>query len=307
MMQTAPTRQINSLRLAAIKHLQPAMPILPILVAWVAIYYYVLRRLVDDWRVDENYSHGFLIPVVSGYVVWSRRAQIFSTPIEPRRWLGGAMMLIATLMLFAGILGAELYITRLSLVLSLAALAVYFGGVGRLRGLLFPIGLLLFALPVPNILFNQIAVPLQLIASDYATRLIWLFGIPALREGNIIEMAQMKLQVVEACSGIRSLMALAGLAVIYVYFAETRCWRRMVLVAAVVPIAVLANAARVAGTGLLAHYRGVQAAEGFLHNFSGLLIFLVAVLLLLALAKALDLIEGIRRRRLRLSDAAGEA
>ncbi|MEO6725469.1 MAG: exosortase/archaeosortase family protein, partial [Blastocatellia bacterium] len=163
--------------------------------------------------------------------------------------------------------------------------------------LLFPIGLLFFALPIPNILFNQIAFPLQLIASDYATRAIKLFGIPALREGNVIELAQIKLQVVEACSGIRSLMALAALTVVYLYFTETHWWRRIALVAAVMPIAVLANAARVAGTGLLAHYRGAQAAEGFLHNFSGLLIFLVAVLLLLAVAQLLNVAEMLVRHR----------
>ncbi|MDQ3010253.1 MAG: exosortase/archaeosortase family protein [Acidobacteriota bacterium] len=262
-----------------------------IALAWLAAYHDVLWRLVDDWRVDENYSHGFLIPIVSGYAIWAKREQISSIPLEPRWILGGALAIVAVLMLFAGVLGAESYITRLSLVLSLASLTIYFGGLNWLRQLLFPIGLLTFALPIPNIIFNQIAFPLQLIASDYATRVIKLFGIPALREGNVIELAQMKLQVVEACSGIRSLMALAALTVVYLYFTETRWWRRIALVAAVMPIAVLANAARVAGTGLLAHYRGAQAAEGFLHNFSGLLIFLVAVLLLLAVAQLLNLAE----------------
>lgn len=200
-------------------------------------------------------------------------------------------MALSALMLFAGVMGAELYLTRLSLVLSLAALTVYFGGFVWLRQFLFPIGLLLFALPIPNIVFNQIAFPLQLIASDYATRAIRLFGIPALREGNVIELAQMKLQVVEACSGIRSLVTLAALAVVYAYFFESKWWRRIVLVAAVIPIAVIANAARVTMTGVLAHQQGVQAAEGFLHSFSGLAVFLVAVGLLLALAQLLNLAE----------------
>ena len=259
--------------------------------AWLAVYHDVLRRLVGDWRVDENYSHGFLIPVICGYAIWAKRQALLALPGEPRGWLGGGLMLLAALMLFTGVMGAELYITRLSLALSFVSLTVYFGGITWLRELLFPIGLLLFALPIPNIVFNQIALPLQLIASDYATRVIKLFGIPALREGNVIELAQMKLQVVEACSGIRSLVTLAALAVVYAYFAETRWWRRIILVSAVVPIAVLANAARVAGTGVLAHYQGVKAAEGFLHSFSGLVVFLVAVGLLLVLAQALNLAE----------------
>lgn len=259
--------------------------------AWLAVYHDVIRRLVDDWRVDENYSHGFLIPLVSGYAIWTERDKLSALPAEPRRWIGGALMLLAALMLFAGVMGAELYITRLSLMLSLVGLTVFFGGFVWLRQLSFPIGVLLFALPIPNIVFNQIAFPLQLIASDFATRAIKLLGIPALREGNIIELAQLKLQVVEACSGIRSLVTLTALAVVYAYFLESKWWRRIVLVAAVIPIAVLANAARVTVTGVLAHHRGAQAAEGFLHSFSGLAVFVVAVGMLLALAQALNLAE----------------
>ncbi len=278
------------------------MRILVLALAWLAVYHDVIRRLADDWRVDENYSHGFLIPVISGYAIWTNRAQLFSTPAEPRLLPGAALVLLAVFMLLAGILGAELYVTRLSLVISLFGLTIYFGGWAWLRQMLFPIGLLLLALPIPNILFNQIAFPLQLLASDYATRLIRLLGIPALREGNVIELARMKLQVVEACSGIRSLVSLTSLAVIYVYFTETRWWRRIALVVAVIPIAIVANALRVAGTGVMAHYRGAQAAEGFLHSFSGLMVFLVAVLLLVGLAQLLTLAERFWMRRRKVSE-----
>lgn len=259
--------------------------------AWGALYFDTLRRLVDDWRVDENYSHSFLIPFISAYAIWSRRGWVFSTQPEPRLFFGGALMLMAVLMLFAGIAGAELYVARVSMVLSLAALVIYFFGTEWLRQLAFPIGLLLFAIPVPNIVFNQIAFPMQLMASDYATRAIRLFGVPALREGNVIELAQMKLQVVEACSGIRSLVTLAALAVVYAYFTEKRWGRRFAMVIAVIPIAIAANAARVAGTGVMAHAWGIQAAEGFLHGFSGWLVFVVAVLLLLAFARMMNWIE----------------
>ena len=259
--------------------------------AWSALYFDTLRRLVDDWRVDENYSHGFLIPLISAYAIWNGRDRIFSIQPAPRLFLGGALMLMAVLMLFAGIAGAELYVARISMVLSLAALVIYFFGTEWLRRLIFPIGLLLFAIPVPNIVFNRIAFPMQLMASDYATRVIKLLGVPALREGNVIELAQMKLQVVEACSGIRSLVTLAALAVVYAYFTEKRWARRAALVIAVIPIAIGANAARVAGTGVMAHAWGVQAAEGFLHGFSGWLVFVVAVLLLLAFSRMMNRIE----------------
>ena len=240
--------------------------------------------------MDENYSHGFLIPIISGYAIWTERERIFSTPLEPRLLPGAALMLHRHSDAAGWDSGrGALRHAAFAGDVAHAGLAVYFGGWVWLRQLLFPIGLLLLALPIPNILFNQIAFPLQLIASDYATRVIKLLGIPALREGNVIELARMKLQVVEACSGIRSLVSLAALAVVYVYFTESRWWRRIALVVAVIPIAIIANALRVAGTGLLAHYRGVQAAEGFLHSFSGLMVFLVAVLLLIGLAQLLTL------------------
>jgi exosortase len=265
--------------------------------AWVALYFDTLRRLIDDWRVDQNYSHGFLIPVISAYAIWSDRRRLFSAPLAPRYWLGFSLALIAALMLFAGIAGSELFIARISMVLSIGALVVYFCGTEWLRRLAFPIGLLLFAIPIPNIVFNQIAFPMQLMASDYATRVIRLFGVPALREGNVIELAQMKLQVVEACSGIRSLMTLAALAVVYAYFTEKRWARRVALVLAVIPIAIAANAARVAGTGVMAHAWGIQAAEGFLHGFSGWFVFVVAVILLLAFSRAMSWAEGVIHRR----------
>jgi exosortase len=246
-----------------------------ICLALLWLYSDVLRRLAEDWWVDENYSHGLLMPFIGGYAIWINRHCLFNAPRHPRRWLGGGLMLIAVMMLLAGTVGAEFYISRVSFIAALASLVIYFFGLGHLWLLIFPLGLFLLAVPIPTILFNQIAFPLQLLASDYAARAINLLGIPALREGNVIELAHMKLQVVEACSGIRSLMALATLSVTYAYFGESLWWRRVVLVAAVIPIAIIANAARVAGTGVMAHYKGVESAEGFMLSFSGWLILLL--------------------------------
>jgi exosortase len=256
---------------------------------WLWLYHDVIRRLVDDWRVDENYSHGFLIPLISGYAIWMQWQRLAALPVQPRLILGSGIVALAVAFHLAGVLTGELYASRLSLVVSLVGLTLYFGGWLWLRTLAFPIGVLLLALPVPSIIFNPLAFRLQLLASDYATRVIQFCGIPALREGNIIELAALKLQVVEACSGIRSLMTLTTLAVVYGYFFERQWWRRVVLVLAVLPIAVLTNAARVAVTGILAHTRGAAVAEGFLHGFSGTLVFVAAVLLLLACGRALDL------------------
>lgn len=262
-------------------------------VAWLALYFDTLRRLASDWRVDENYSHGFLIPAIGAYAIWAERKTLAATPRAPRFWLGAGVTFFSVLMLLAGIAGAELFLTRLSLILSFVGIVLYFCGMGWLRRLAFPIGLWLLAIPIPNMIFLRIALPLQLIASDLAARAIKLLGIPALREGNLIELAQMKLQVVEACSGIRSLVSLFTLAVVYLYFSDGRWWKRIAILLAVVPLAIFANAVRVAGTGVMAHHYGIRAAEGFLHGFSGWLVFLAAIVLLAGFAALLDRMEGL--------------
>lgn len=263
---------------------------------WLLLFFDTLRRVVDDWRVDENYSHGFLVPFLSAYALWTEREDILSKVSAPQPLLGVGLTIVSILLLFAGIVGAELYLARIAMLLSVAGLVIAFGGVRMLRKLAFPLGLWLLAIPIPNVIFYRIAFPLQLLASENATRVIRLFGVPALREGNIIELAQMKLQVVEACSGIRSLISMALLAIVYAYWFEKGLGRRLLIVLAIVPIAVLANAARVAGTGLMAHYSGPAAAEGFMHAFSGWLVFLVEGVMLLSIAKFFDLLSRFRSR-----------
>ncbi len=251
------------------------------------LYFDVLRRLTSDWYHDENYSHGLLVPLIAAYALWQNREELRATLVRPLTWLGAALMVGAVLLLWAGTVGAELFVTRISFLCALISLVLYFGGTDWLKQMSFPLLLLLLAIPIPLLIFNRIAFPLQLLASDYAARVINWIGIPAFREGNVIELAQMKLEVVEACSGIRSLMSLTTLAVTYAYFAEAKWWRRIVLVASVIPIAIVTNAARVTITGVMAHYRGEEAAQGFQHAFSGWLIFLVAMVLLLAVAQLL--------------------
>lgn len=268
--------------------------------AWLWLYHDVIRRLANDWRVDENYSHGFLIPLVSIIAIWMQRARLASLPLTANLLWGGIFIALSILLLWAGVISGELFAARLSLPLSLAGITIYCAGWRWLRALAFPLGLLLLAIPVPSLLFNPLAFRLQLLASDLATQGIRACGIPALREGNVIELARMKLQVVEACSGIRSLMALVTLAIVYAGFFERSWWRRIVLVIAVIPIALLTNAARVTGTGWLAHRYGETTAEGFLHSFSGTLVFMAAVVLLLLTSRLLSLSNHAARASMRV-------
>jgi len=247
--------------------------------AFVALYRDVLMRLVNAWLHDPNYSHGFLVAPLCGLLAWQRRESLSRSP-GSLAGVGG--MLVSFAMLLAGDLGAELFLTRISMVAMLASLALFVGGWRGTFRLALPLALLLLTIPVPAILFNQVAFPLQLLASRAGQGALTLLGIPVLREGNVIVLSTATLEVAEACSGIRSLMSLLSLALVYGYFTHQSAGARAALVLASVPIAICANAARVAGTGAAAHFYGAAAAEGFLHTFSGWLMFLAAFAMLIA-------------------------
>ncbi|HEX8148911.1 MAG TPA: exosortase [Pyrinomonadaceae bacterium] len=301
---------------------------LVIAAAVVFAYWAVLARLGRFWWEDENYSHGLLIPFVIGYIVWTERGRLASFARRPRAFWGAAAVVSALMMLWVGTAGAELLTQRTSLVLLLAGLVVYFHGWRLLRALSVPLLLLLLAIPVPTIVFNKVAFPLQLFASRCAVWAMRLFDIPVLREGNVIELYPLgstttkKLEVVEACSGIRSLMTLVTLAVVFAYFTSPpdeggeggprpgrfRALRAVLIVLAAVPIAIATNAARVSGTGVLARYYGTEVADGFFHEFSGWVIYVVAFLLLFAFGWLLDRFNPTRRGGPRGGAApAGEA
>jgi len=280
--------------------------------AIIFAYATVLVKLSHDWWNDENYSHGLLIPFIIGYIIWSQRDKLARVPAQPSVLIGGAAVVCGLFALWAGVAGAELYTQRLSLMLLLAGTVIYFWGFSLLRLLLVPFGLLFLALPIPAIVFNKIAFPLQLFASRCAVWSMSMLGIPVLRQGNIIELKPLnsfdtkKLEVVEACSGIRSLMTLLTLAVVFAYFTHSPSgngpksgkrfgflrdywfWRATIIVVSAVPIAILTNAFRVSGTGVLAHYYGTQIADGFFHSFSGWAIYIMAFILLFGIGILLD-------------------
>jgi exosortase len=250
------------------------------------LYHDILAQLVGDWWRDPNFSHGFLVPIFSAVIVWQRRKQISALPVEPS-WFGLAIVAGALGILTVGELGAEFFLSRTSLVLLLAGLLVYFLGWNHFRAVLFPWAFLFFMIPIPAIIFNQIAFPLQFLAARLASSLLVPLGVPVLREGNILQLPTVSLEVAQACSGIRSLMSLGALAVIYGYFLDNNNLRRVILALAAIPIAVAANGLRVMGTGLLGYYWDPDKAEGFFHTFSGWIIFIISIALLIAFHTAL--------------------
>jgi exosortase len=240
------------------------------------LYGRTLAHLVGQWWHDPNFSHGFFVPLFSGFVVWHERARLRRVPVKPA-WSGLLVLAFALCVLIVGQLGAELFLARVSLLFLGAGLVVLFLGWSFLRALAFPLAFLLLMIPIPSIVFNQITFPLQLLASRVAAAILPLFSVPILREGNVIILPSMALEVAEACSGIRSLMSLVTLAIIYGYLVEKRFAVRCLLALGAIPISVAANSVRIIGTGLLVQFWNPDKAQGFFHLFSGWLIFVVSL------------------------------
>jgi exosortase len=260
------------------------------------LYYRILASLVAQWWQDANYSYGFLVPVFAGWVIWNRRICLASTPANPSNW--GFVVIAAALgEAVVGTVGAENFLSRTSLLLLVAGLIIYFRGWRSFRAALFPWGALFLMIPLPAIVFNHFALPLQFQASWFASSLLALIGVPVLREGNVIHLPSLTLDVVEACSGLRSLTALVTMAVFYGYLFEPRALRRLMLILAAIPIAVVANGFRIMGSGILGEYWSREMAQGFFHTFSGLLVFLFSLGLLRAFHVAASLIDRCGNKR----------
>jgi exosortase len=243
------------------------------------LYAGTLVHLVAQWWHDPNFSHGFFVPLFTAFVIWQERERLRRIPLKPS-WSGLLIIAFALCVLIVGQLGAELFLARVSLIFLAAGLVLLFLGWKFLWALAFPLAFLLLMIPIPAIIFNQITFPLQLLASRVAAAILPLFSVPILREGNVIVLPSMALEVAEACSGIRSLMSLVTLAIIYGYLIEKRVAVRWLLAIGAIPIAVAANSARIIGTGLLVQYWDPDKAEGFFHLFSGWLIFVVSLAML---------------------------
>ncbi len=253
------------------------------------LFWQVLVKLVSDWYHDDNYSHGFLIVPIAAYLVWERRERLKSAATNPSS-LGLVVVAGSILVLLAGILGSELFLTRISIVGVLIGGVLFLLGWRHLRILAFPLAFLLLMIPIPAIIFNQIAFPLQLLASRFGEAAMGVADVPVLREGNVLILANTTLEVAEACSGIRSLVSLLTLAIVLGYFSDRRMWVRVFVALSAIPVAVITNGFRVAGTGIAAHHFGAAAAEGFFHEFSGWLVFVAAFSLTLAIQRLIVLL-----------------
>lgn len=245
------------------------------LLALLVCYAKTLYGLVGQWIVDEDMGHGFVVPFVALWIVWRERERWQSIPARPSYW-GVPLLAAAAALQCLGALGGGLFISSIAMMMSLLGIILCFAGFAYLRVWAFPLLLLVFMLPKLAIVYNQVTLPLQLLASRMAAFALTATGIAVIRAGNILQVGNYQVEVAEACSGIRYLLPLGFLAVVFAYMSDPKVWMRVALLAAMVPLAVVANAARVAVISLLG-MKDPALASGFLHGFSGWLIFVVCL------------------------------
>jgi len=268
--------------------------VLVILGLLVGLYWGILRDLAWQWWEDPNYTHGFLVPLFSGFLVWQRRRQLAALP-PTGSWVGFPVLLAGVGALLLGDLGAENFLMRSSLIVVLAGLVLFHLGRDSFRVLAFPLLFLFFMVPLPATLFYAMAFPLQSLAARNAAWTLDLLGVPVLLDGNVIHLTSLSLGVAEACSGIRSLISLFSVAMGWAALTIPGIWGMAAFVAAVVPITILANAGRVVITGLIAQWFGIEYAQGFFHTFSSWLVFVFAFACLLGIHRMIGLAQARRQ------------
>jgi len=259
--------------------LSPWLPLSILVLSFAALYHHVLFKLVLDWITDDNYSHGFLIPIIAAYLVWQRRERLSKLSLRPSNT--GLIILLGGLAIFLiANIGAELFTMRFSILIVIWGLIVFLLGFEFAKATLIPVMYLFFMIPLPAIIWNKIAFPLKLFATKMAVDTINLINIPAYREGNIIHLSNTTLQVVDACSGMRYLASLLALSAAFAFITSHSKAKKWVLFFSAIPIAILLNIVRLSATAVLAQHYGPQVAQGFLHELSGILVFVFAIAIL---------------------------
>jgi exosortase len=255
--------------------------LLPLALLFAAtLYWTVMPKLVHDWWDDPNFSHGFLVPLFSAWLIWERRAELRAFASKGTLLPGIFLVLIGVAMLVVGKAGGEYFTMRSSLVFVTGGLFWIVFGEEGFRLCLFPLAFLFFMVPIPYILYDAIAFPLKMIASWFGEHSLNLVGVPVFREGNIMFLPNLQLEVADACSGIRSLMSLMALATAAAYFMSLGVARGGVLFLSAIPISIATNSLRIFVTGVLSYKFGQKAAEGFFHEFSGWVVFLAGAFLI---------------------------
>jgi exosortase len=267
--------------------------ILPTALALLTIVLYlpIIIPLVRQWLADPNYRHGIIIPLLSGYLLWSRREELARAEREGGGALGFAIVAAAAALLIIGTAASEFFTVRFSLPLMLIGYALVLKGSAFTKKALFPLLFLFMMIPLPYIIYYKISFPMQIMSARISAATLDLLQIPVIRRGNILILPNYELEVVAACSGLRSLMTMFTLALVFAAFSGFGVARRIILVACAVPAAIFANTLRLVVTAAGAYSVSAAFAEGTLHQIAGLIVFFAGFLLL---ALCLGLLRWIR-------------
>lgn len=259
---------------------------------FIIIFYSSIIAMGQDWLVDDNYSHGFLIPPVAAFMIWQQKEKLLEYLSKPGNFVGLIIIVIGMALHILGNIGAELFTKRIAIIVTIFGLSLHTFGSQIGWKIAIPMAYLIFMVPIPAIVWNKIAFPLQLFAASITAYVVDLIGIPILREGNVLHLANTSLEVVDACSGLRSLTSLLALSAAYAYITTLKPFNKWILFASAVPIAVIGNITRLTFTSIMARMIGPKAAQGFLHEMSGLLVFAVGFILLFAVYALLTKFEN---------------
>lgn len=254
------------------------------------VYHKIVYRMVLDWSRNDDYSHGFLVPLVSAYFFWINREKILSTKVQPSGW-GLWVVLAGILQLVLAHLASEHFLMRSSIIVLTGGALIYAVGWNVFKAMRLPIFYLFLMVPIPAIIYDTITMPLKLFVTKVSVGGLQAIGYSVIREGNIILLPNVTLEVADACSGLRSLMSLIALSTAFAFLSQKITWKRWGLIVSAVPIAIITNVMRVFVTGILAKHYGRVAAEGFFHEFAGMMVFVVAMAFLLGFGFLLKLGE----------------
>jgi exosortase len=258
--------------------------------SFTLLFGHAIVGMIRDWSINENYSHGFLVPFITGYMIWLKKEQLIKIDSNPSN-LGLLVILVGMGVFIIGNIGAELFITRTAIVITTIGLCIYSFGIRAATAIAVPLIYLMFMIPLPAIIWNKIAFPLQLFSANLTASVVHQLGIPILREGNILSLPNTTLEVVDACSGLRSLTSMLALSAPFAYIVKISNTSRWLLFLSAIPIAVTVNILRLTCTAMLATYIGPEAAKGFLHDLSGILVFVVAFMMLYGLFRLIQRAE----------------
>lgn len=251
-----------------------------LLTAAGVLYYPFIQKMAQDWAENGNYSHGYLVPFISAYMIWALRDQLAETELKPSYW-GLGLIVVGLLQLYVAKVGSEFFLQRTSIIVVLFGISIFLFGGQLTRFIWLPLAYLIFMVPLPAIIWNRIAFPMQLFSSAITENVVQFIGLSVLREGNVLHLPQTTLEVVDACSGLRSLVTMLALSAAFTFLINQAAWKKWLLFLSAFPIAVLVNILRLTGTAILASRYGGDVAQGFLHDFSGLLVFAAGIALLI--------------------------